>query len=76
MKILGLDIGGANIKAVVLSCTKEICSIDSIYREYFPLWILGKEALYNKLSHLKNIVEGKPYYVAVCMTAELSDISC
>jgi len=74
MKILGIDIGGANIKAVVLDCVEEVCNIDSVYREYFPLWILGREALYNKLLHLRSIAGDRPYYVAVCMTAELSDV--
>ncbi len=74
MQILGLDIGGANIKAVILSCNGYRCKVNSIYREYLPLWIMGKDALYNKLLELRNAIGDEQYYVSVCMTAELSDI--
>jgi len=80
MLILGLDIGGANTKAAVLSFkNKEI--IDAIsYIEYFPFWEKTKsqiDELFQRiisdfLSNKKVSLKGVDY-VAVTMTAELSD---
>ena len=73
--IIGLDVGGANIKAVKISVHNHEIKILSIFREYFPLWVYGKNGLERKLKDIKKGMVGhERYYVAVCMTAELSDV--
>jgi probable H4MPT-linked C1 transfer pathway protein len=74
--IVGLDIGGANIKAVKVSTDGRNVQLVSNVREYMPIWIRGVEGLREKLSVIKNRfrIESSRYFVGVCMTAELSDI--
>ncbi len=73
--ILGLDIGGANIKIAKLEVMgKRIIRIQTT-RRYFPIWIRGKEALPKILGFLKrNSNVSRKYYVSLTMTAELSDV--
>ncbi len=75
MIVIGLDIGGANIKAVKVECYRDEVKVLSILREYFPLWIYGRKGLEDKLKEIKeSIVGNEKYYVSICMTAELSDV--
>jgi len=79
MNVLGLDIGGANVKAVKLpvdfSSHRSHHQI-SVIRKYNPVWLTGVESLRNILLEIKHVFTLKPgdYYVAATMTAELSDI--
>ncbi|RLF21503.1 MAG: hypothetical protein DRN15_05345 [Thermoprotei archaeon] len=75
--VLGMDIGGANIKIVSMKIKgREKPEICSILREYFPLWIHGKKGLENKLKELKKrlVTQGMKYAISACMTAELCDV--
>jgi len=74
--IIGLDIGGANIKAVKLKPLNKVLEVKDVVREYFPLWIHGKKGLERKLYELRSRLVDEPrnYFVSVCMTAELCDI--
>uniref|UniRef100_A0A7C2V9M9 Hydantoinase A/oxoprolinase domain-containing protein n=1 Tax=Ignisphaera aggregans TaxID=334771 RepID=A0A7C2V9M9_9CREN len=74
--VVGLDIGGANIKAVKITHRLDGMSIEDVIREYTPLWIVGVEGLREKISNIKKRlgVGSSPYLVGVCMTAELSDV--
>jgi probable H4MPT-linked C1 transfer pathway protein len=78
VQILGLDIGGANIKAVNTTPTTSgrDVNITGIARWYNPLWLKGVESLREILREVKREFSLKPgeYYVGVTMTAELSDI--
>ncbi len=70
VRILGLDIGGANIKAAYIENKKL-----QIVTEYFPIWKDNKHNLSKILSKVKLEVAGKKNLdaVGVTMTAELSD---
>ncbi len=76
MNVLGLDVGGANIKAVYLK-TKNSNIVESRVKvEYFPIWKMGKDRL---LPTIQKTVFGligkqKPDNVGVTMTAEVSDV--
>ncbi len=77
MIVVGLDIGGANIKAVKIdvSVYDNKVRILQILREYYPIWIHGKKGLEEKLKNFrKSTISNDQYYVAICMTAELSDV--
>ncbi len=75
MKILGLDIGGANLKAVwidvfngdMMSCRTTV--------EYLPMWNGGKDRLPAALREVSDILaQGDlPDAIGITMTAELSD---
>lgn len=73
---IGLDIGGANIKAVKLRVREGSLSIESIERIYNPIWVLGRESVENVLTKLKNsfLQADREYVVSTCITAELSDV--
>lgn len=74
--VIGLDIGGANIKAVKVVQLKDSVSVEDVVREYMPLWVKGVDGLRSKLKEIKqrfNVKSGD-YAVGVCMTAELSDV--
>lgn len=64
VRTLGLDIGGANLKASD-GLTQSITVP-------FPLWKQPDE-LYNALGHLRNRFEGSFEQIAVTMTGELAD---
>lgn len=66
MSLLGLDIGGANTKAILL---KE-GEVKNYWYKHIPLW-KNFEDLKNFLSYLKTFIN--PKIVGVTMTAELSD---
>jgi len=78
--ILGLDIGGANTKAALLHFqNREL--IDSFsYIEYFPFWEKTKHQIENLFSRINshfflgiNFRIDDVEYIAITMTAELSD---
>jgi probable H4MPT-linked C1 transfer pathway protein len=73
---IGLDVGGANVKAVKLRVRSGSIKIEDIARVYNPLWISGRESLERVLEELKNsfLQTSKSYVVSTCMTAELSDV--
>lgn len=75
LHIIGLDIGGANIKAVKISFNDGGASLEKVVRTYFPVWIHGGRSIGRKLVELKHSLNLEPgkYYVGACMTAELSD---
>jgi len=75
VKVLGLDIGGANIKAAFLKTQDATIQELGTLLEYFPVWKTGKEQLPKVLKKLKKslintaVLDG----VGVTITAELSD---
>ena len=78
MHILGFDIGGANVKAVNTTPTRNRRDlvVTGTIRWYHPLWLRGVESLRDLLREVKerfSLKQGE-YYVGVTMTAELSDI--
>ena len=78
MNILGLDIGGANVKAVNITYIpgRGGISVTGVVREYHPLWLRGIESLKRLLEEIKHefSLRSGEYYVGVTMTAELSDV--
>jgi len=78
--ILGLDIGGANTKVVLINIkSKEIIECFS-YIKYFPFWEKNITEISEMLEKVvKNLVENNKYkfnsinYFAITITAELSD---
>jgi len=75
MSVLGLDVGGANIKAVNLRKKGEkIVAKGKI--KYFPIWRMGKEKLLDALKEtVFSLVDvEKLNSVGVTMTAEVSDV--
>ncbi|HIE55387.1 MAG TPA: hypothetical protein EYP90_09450, partial [Chromatiaceae bacterium] len=74
-RVVGLDVGGANIKAAVLEVSGKGVRLLTTVREYFPIWLRGRSSLAPKLSELaKKVAEGGRYYLVATMTAELSDV--
>jgi len=75
VRVLGLDIGGANLKLTVMECIGGTISYVEVFTEYFPIWRRGRE---NLPMAIKNLVEKSgfknPDLAAVTMTAELSDV--
>ena len=71
MHFIGIDVGGANIKVVVLDDNGRVVKI---IREYLPLWKVGKTGLEKRMSELAYELCDNECAVAVCMTAELCDI--
>ena len=69
--IIGWDIGGAHLKAVLLDATGNIRSIQQLP---CPLW-RGLHELESAMQHMLNIVDIKPYNAshAITMTGELVD---
>lgn len=76
MDILGLDVGGANVKAVGITLNDRGVSVSNVVRRYHPLWLRGIESLKQLLKEIKKefSLRSGEYYVGVTMTAELSDI--
>ncbi|NPA23028.1 MAG: hypothetical protein GXO23_01840 [Crenarchaeota archaeon] len=72
MRVLGIDVGGANLKYVVIRYDNGKHVLEEVHREYFPLWRRGREALERRLRELSR--ELSPDYASICMTAELCDI--
>ncbi|MEM3383518.1 MAG: hypothetical protein QW698_05690, partial [Nitrososphaerales archaeon] len=76
MKVIGWDVGGANIKATYIEIEDEkVFRIKNLTR-YFPIWIEGKEKLPIILNELRReMVENSSIdAIGVTMTAELSDV--
>ncbi len=75
VNVLGLDIGGANTKAVYLKTKDGVVKEQRTSMEYFPIWKRGKEKLPQVLEKLrKKLVDSTELDgVGVTMTAELSD---
>ena len=73
MDVLGLDVGGANIKAAGLRLGKNREIKTSI--EYFPVWKTGKENLSLAIQRtVKKLGWTNFDWVGLTMTAELSDV--
>ncbi|MCX8176062.1 MAG: H4MPT-linked C1 transfer pathway protein [Candidatus Bathyarchaeota archaeon] len=73
INILGLDVGGANIKAAVLKAKGINVKRLKTVTEYFPIWKVGKEKLPAILKKLI-LKLGEFNFAGVTMTAELSDV--
>jgi probable H4MPT-linked C1 transfer pathway protein len=74
VNVLGLDIGGANTKAVFLKTQDATMQELRTLLEYFPIWKKGKEQLPKVLEKLrKGLVKSALDGVGVTVTAELSD---
>jgi probable H4MPT-linked C1 transfer pathway protein len=72
--IIGLDIGGANLKLASLKVAGNRVLDVSVYSKYFPVW-KHKDRLAEALSGFlqETVKTEKPDGIAVTMTAELSD---
>lgn len=67
MRSVGIDIGGANTKAVFF----QDCEVEDYWLEHIPIW-KGLEKLEVFLEDLEESTE--PQVVAITMTGELSDV--
>lgn len=76
MKIIGWDIGGANIKATLIEIRDERAIRIKTITHYFPIWVEGKERLPIILNKLREEIAEESLIDAVglTMTAELSDV--
>lgn len=76
MKILGLDIGGANVKAGLIEVSNRNISECRSQVKYFPLWKDGKEKLSTIIQELyMDIVNSdKIDALGITITAEVSDV--
>jgi len=73
--IVGLDVGGANIKAAKVEAVDDKVLNVKVIRKHFPIWIKGKESLPRVLEWVKaRLGLTGEFYVALTMTAELSDV--
>ncbi|MEM4575881.1 MAG: hydantoinase/oxoprolinase family protein [Candidatus Nezhaarchaeales archaeon] len=73
MLFLGIDIGGANIKASLFKVDNyfELKSV----KLHYPIWIRGVNELPRAIEHVMSLLGcSNANYVALTMTAELSDI--
>lgn len=71
MKIIGFDIGGANIKASLINNSQ----IVENHLKYYPIWTKDVKQLPDIINEIKNsiIKDNRLNAIAVTMTAELSD---
>lgn len=76
MKILGLDIGGANVKAGLIDVSNGKVSEYKSVVKYLPLWKDGKEKLSKIIQEVSKSIANseKIDAVGITMTAELSDV--
>ncbi len=75
VRVLGLDVGGANLKLTVMDCVDGVISHAETLVEYFPIWRRGRENLALAIrSLIKKSGFSNPDLAAVTMTAELSDV--
>ena len=74
--LLGLDIGGANIKAALLKVEKQRPVKLKTAVHYSPLWKIGKERLPAALRRVRLELKprGEIEALALTMTAEVSDV--
>ncbi len=76
MKVVGWDIGGANIKAVFIEVLGGHITTRRVDVKYLPLWRVGQQSLPAALKEIyghvaeSDVVDG----VGVTVTAELSDV--
>ena len=72
---LGLDVGGANLKAAAALVEGGELKAVKVRSRYFPIWKAGKEKLGSELKSLVAEVCPRGFDVAaLAMTAELSDV--
>ena len=75
MFFLGLDVGGANLKAALLKVEEGKPLEVYTASQYFPLWKAGKERLPEALNLLLRLLpEVEVEAVGLTMTAEVSDV--
>ena len=76
LRILGLDIGGANIKAGLVEVSNGRIVECRTVVTYLPLWRVGKKKLSKELQEISTFLSktDKIDGVGVTMTAELSDV--
>ncbi|MEM2933922.1 MAG: hydantoinase/oxoprolinase family protein [Halobacteria archaeon] len=74
LRILGLDIGGANIKLSLVEYEKGAIKAEN-YSVYFPIW-RKRDELPSKLKQIYNKmkIDGEIRAIGVTTTAELSDV--
>jgi len=72
VEVLGLDVGGANIKAAYIKTENKLLKDVKVLTEYFPIWKRGKENLEKPLKQIKNSFSSIDL-LTLTMTAELSD---
>ena len=73
MKALGVDVGGANLKAALLTVEASGRLKVGTWTRYLPIWKLGREGLERGVKELASWAGGVDA-VAATMTAELSDL--
>ncbi len=74
MKVLALDVGGANIKAAALEVKKNRIIGLKTAKLYFPIWRRGKESLQRAIKDVTEKLGSEKFEaVGLTMTAELSD---
>ncbi|MEM3733302.1 MAG: hydantoinase/oxoprolinase family protein [Candidatus Bathyarchaeia archaeon] len=73
VEVLGLDVGGANIKAAYIKTENKILKNTKVLTEYFPIWKKGKENLEKPLIKLRREFPNIDL-LTLTMTAELSDV--
>ena len=73
MRVLGLDVGGANIKALLLEVLEgKIRKLETL-RFYWPLWKLGKNSVVEGIKRVKQQL-GDTEGIVLTTTAEVCDI--
>ena len=70
MKILGIDIGGANTDCSIIALENNNVHLVKTFRDYFPMW-KNNEILSDYLEKIRE--KEAPDIVCVSMTAELAD---
>ncbi|MHA2360715.1 MAG: hydantoinase/oxoprolinase family protein, partial [Candidatus Thorarchaeota archaeon] len=76
MRVVGLDVGGANLKGCGLTLTPKSVLTDIVFEtKHFPVWLHDRESLWNLVAEMVNNLSGDstPDLISIVMTAELSD---
>jgi len=76
LRVVGLDVGGANLKGCGISLDESGTPQDILYSlNHFPVWLRDRTELWSLLSQTTYTLSnnGKPDLVSLVMTAELSD---
>ncbi|MHA2372203.1 MAG: hydantoinase/oxoprolinase family protein [Candidatus Thorarchaeota archaeon] len=76
MRVVGLDVGGANLKGCGLTLTPKSTLTEIIFEtKHFQVWLHDRESLWNLVAELVSNLSGDstPDLVSIVMTAELSD---
>ena len=76
MKVLGWDIGGANIKAAFIEVSNSRIIDCRTNVKYFPIWKSNLDALPQALRDVSNVLSKSDEVdlIGISMTAELSDV--